>query len=155
MDQFCGGGSLLKNQVIKSSFNDHAAEKRATKKPQKAVKQKRRRSPLTIRLTDGQWKDLEQLSKGISYGAYAKECMFNKKRSSKRSAVQDYEMLARVLSALGQSELFGKLDKLIEQSEQGTLDLSPNAEFELGLACACVIEMRDNLIKALGLKPKD
>ena len=59
------------------------------------------------------------------------------------------------LAALGQTELFRKLDKLIEQSQQGTLDLSPNAEFELGLACACVIEMRDNLIKDHGLKPKD
>jgi len=147
--------SLLKTKVINASFNELAAEKHAPKKPQKAVKRKRRRSPLTIRLSDEQWEELGQLSSGISYGAYAKECMFNKKRSSKRSAVQDYEMLARVLAALGQTELFGKLDTLIEQSQQGTLDLSPNAEFELGLACACVIEMRDNLIEALGLKPKD
>ena len=147
--------SLLKTQVIKSNFNDQATKKSEAEKTPKAQKRKRRRSPLTIRLSDEQWEDLEQLSEGISYGAYAKECMFNKKRSSKRSAVQDYEMLARVLAALGQSELFGKLDMLIEQSQQGTLDLSPNAEFELGLACACVIEMRNNLIEALGLKPKD
>lgn len=110
---------------------------------------------MTIRLSDEQWEDLEQLSQGISYGAYAKECMFNKKRSSKRSAVQDYEMLARVLAALGQTELFGKLDKLIALSDKGELDLSPDAELQVGLACACVIEMRDNLIEALGLKPKD
>lgn len=141
--------SLPKTQVIKSNFNDRSAKKL----PENA-KRKKRRSPLTIRLTDEQWEDLEHLSQGVSYGAYAKECMFNKKRSSKRSAVQDYEMLAQVLSVLGQSELFGKLDRLIEQSEQGALDLSSETEFELGLACACVIEMRDNLIKALGLKPK-
>ena len=142
--------SLSKTQVIKSNFNDQSA-----KMPPENAKRKKRRSPLTIRLTDEQWEDLEHLSQGVSYGAYAKDCMFNKKRASKRSAVQDYEILAHVLAALGQTELFGKLDKLIEQSQQGTLDLSTNAEFELGLACACVIEMRDNLIKALGLSPKD
>ncbi|WP_321337378.1 hypothetical protein [uncultured Cohaesibacter sp.] len=147
--------SLSKTKVINANFNELAAEKPAVKKSQNASKRKKRRSPLTIRLTDEQWEDLEQLSQGISYGAYAKECMFNKKRSSKRSAVQDYEMLARVLAALGQTELFGKLDHLIALSEKGELDLSPDAEFQLGLACACVIEMRDNLIEALGIKPKD
>ena len=88
--------SLSRKQVIKSNFNELAAEKQAPKKPRKASKRKRRRSPLTIRLSDEQWEDLEQLSSGISYGAYAKECMFNKKRLSRRSAVQDYEMLAHV-----------------------------------------------------------
>lgn len=142
--------SLSKSQVIKSDFNDQASPK-----IRKVTKRKKRRSPLTIRLTDEQWEDLEQLSQGISYGAYAKDCMFNTKRASKRSAVQDYELLARLLAALGQSELFGKLDRLIELSEQGNLNLPKDAEFELGLACACVIEMRDKLIKALGLQPED
>ena len=134
---------------VSDAFTKVSAEK-PTDKPET----KKRRSPLTIRLSDAQWDELEQASQGMSYGAYAKDCMFAQQRARKGSAVQDYELLARVLAELGQSELFSKLDTLIELAERGELSLSPDAEFELGLACACVIEMRDQLIRALGLMPK-
>ncbi|WP_298983126.1 hypothetical protein [uncultured Roseibium sp.] len=144
----------MKNALAPSKQTLAEFNRQASSKKDQAKRSPKRRAPLAVRLSDEQWEQLERDSKGISYGAYVKDRLFRKSRASKRSAVQDYELLARILAALGQSEVFANLDKLIALSERGELDLSPEVEFELALACACVIEMRDELVRALGLTPK-
>ncbi len=63
------------------------------------------------------------------------------------------QLLAQTLSALGQTEVFKNLNTIIEQLENGTLVLTPETEEQINVACLCVINMRNDLVKALGLKP--
>jgi len=116
---------------------------------------KKRPSPLSLRLSEDERSVLEDQAGRQSLNAYIKDRLFGddkqRNKSQRYKVVQDYEALARVLSALGQTELFANLSILIGQFESGDAVLSPEAEDEIGVACACILLMRDDLIKALGL----
>nr|WP_319514391.1 hypothetical protein [uncultured Cohaesibacter sp.] len=127
--------------------------------PEKTPKRKRKRlAPLSLRLTADERRRVEDNADGMALNAYIKSKLFadapQPKKRKRRTAIDDYELLARVLSALGRSELFSKLDSLIEQAESGQLNLDAQQMEQLALACACVIQMRDELVRSLGLKPK-
>lgn len=119
--------------------------------PEKA----KRASPLSLRLSADERAMLEDHAGRQSLNAYIKSRLFDdapRKKARGHRVVQDYEALARVLSALGQTEVFANLSSLIEQLESGAVTLSPEAEEEIGIACACVLLMRDDLVQALGLQ---
>ena len=116
---------------------------------------KKRASPLSLRLSADERSALEKQAGRQSLNAFIKDRLFGddkqRNKSQRYKVVKDYEALARVLSALGQTELFANLSSLIEQIESGDVVLPPEAEEEIGVACACVLLMRDDLVKALGL----
>jgi len=117
---------------------------------------KKRPSPLSLRLSEEERSLLEDQAGRQSLNAYIKNRLFGKdgarSKSQRYKVVEDYEALARVLSALGQTGLFGNLSMLMEQIEEGKVVLSPQAEEEIAVMCACVLLMRDDLVKALGLR---
>lgn len=121
----------------------------------KPKKQRKRASPISIRVSDDERAQLQALAGRKPLGTYIKDCLFKGQKPRKtpeRRPVDDFEALAKVLSALGRSDLFRNLDMLVAQAEAGTLDLTDAHVQTVLTACACVTSMRADLIQALGLK---
>lgn len=100
---------------------------------------------------------LEADANGAPLGTYIKACVFENGSVAKkrwRSVVQDSEALACLLATMGRSNVFANLEALARQAEIGQLTLSPEAEYEITVTCACALQIRDDLIYALGLRPE-
>ncbi|MEM1341465.1 MAG: hypothetical protein AAGA97_00775 [Pseudomonadota bacterium] len=118
-------------------------------------KKKKHPAPLSIRLSEDERAQLQSWAGRKPLSTYVKECLFKGRKPRKAAnsnPVQDYEALARVLGALGRSGIFRNLDGLAKQAEEGTLDLSDDTIQAIVAACLCVSEMRNDLVRALGLK---
>lgn len=139
-----------KAATLGSEFSSTSAPKsKALKKPRPA--------PVSVRFSEEERAQLEKDAKGQSLNSYIKSRVFDetipRKRKYNANPVTDMQLLAQTLSALGRTEVFANLNILIEQIENGSLVLSPEAEEQIGAACLCVINMRNDLVKALGLRP--
>ena len=69
--------------------------------------------------------------------------------------VKDYEALAKVLAAFGQSRIANNLNQLAKAVNIGALPVSEEVEKDISGACAAVSAMRRDLMCALGLKLGD
>jgi alanyl-tRNA synthetase len=144
--------STIKNQkkLLTKQFNDKSGLKQ---KPAK----KSRPTPVSVRFSDEEREQLKKDAEGQSLNSYIKSRVFDeaipRKRKYNANPVTDMQLLAQTLSALGQTEVFKNLNTIIEQLENGTLVLTPETEEQINVACLCVINMRNDLIKALGLRP--
>lgn len=116
---------------------------------------KKRPSPLSVRLSDDEWAQLREWAGRTPLSTFAKLCIFEGKKPRKarsRTNVEEFDALARVLAALGRTDAFRNLDKLVRMAEEGALDLSDENVQIILAACACISAMRDDLMCALGLK---
>ncbi len=114
----------------------------------------KRPAPLSVRLNRSERQKLEQLAGDQPLGSFIKDRLFGDVLVSRASEVADrYQMLVRVLAALGKSQVFANLDVIAKAIETGDLSLSDEQQEQIGAACLLVLEMRDDLIRALGLKP--
>ncbi|MDJ1008791.1 MAG: hypothetical protein QNJ13_13325 [Paracoccaceae bacterium] len=135
--------------VLGSRFVD-AASAEAKPKPKK-----RRASPLSIRLSEDERSQLQALAGRTPLGTYVKACLFDGKtprKAPKGNSARDYELLARLLAGLGQTDAFRNLDQLVRMAEDGSLDLSDETVQTILAACVCLSAMRGDLVKALGLR---
>lgn len=111
--------------------------------------------PFSIRLTDDEKRLLVSRAGKLPLGTYVRELILDGKgRAARRRAanpIKDHEALARVLAALGQSELAASLSHLAKAARIGALPVVPETEEEIKRACAAVIAMRSDLMRALGL----
>lgn len=138
-------GAVVRQGRIKPEFARSVAVK--------AEAAKKRPAPVSVRFSDDERERLEGDANGTPLGTYIKGRVFDGGSGHRaRSVVQDYELLAQVLAAMGRSNMFANLDSLAREIEARKLTLSPEAEYEVGLACACVLQMRDDLVYALGLR---
>ncbi len=122
-------------------------------KPNVKTARQNRPPPLSLRLSAAERAALEKDAGGVPLGTHIKAKLF-KQRVRKKAVVQDAESLARALGLLGQSELFRNLDAIRRGIEAGDLILSADQQEHIASACAAVLLMRNELIKALGLKPE-
>lgn len=114
----------------------------------------KRPAPLSLRLTALERKTLEKLAGGQPLGSFIKDRVFANAPLSRPAEITDrYQMLARLLAALGESNVFGNLDRIANAVDAGDLEVSDQEREQIALACLLVLEMRDDLIRALGLKP--
>ncbi|MBO6553727.1 MAG: hypothetical protein JJ926_12870 [Roseitalea sp.] len=114
----------------------------------------KRPAPLSLRLTSCERRSLEKLAGDQPLGRFIKERVFADAPASRPAEIVDrFELLARLLAALGESEVFANLDRIAKAVEAGNLELSHQERQQIALACLLVLEMRDDLIRALGLKP--
>lgn len=145
--------SMIKKQ--KSSLSE--AFNRQSDLKQKPAYRKRP-APVSVRFSFEEREQLKKDAKGQSLNSYIKSRVFDeaipRKRKYNANPVSDMQLLAQTLSALGQTEVFKNLNTIIEQLENGSLVLAPETEEQINVACLCVINMRNDLIKALGLKPE-
>ena len=121
------------------------------------AKAKKRPSPLSLRLTEDQRAELERRAGRKPLGGYVKECLFQstgapRKARAAVSPVKDHQALARVLRALGSSELTKALAGILRASDSRAQHISPESEQALRQACADISAIRRDLVKALGLR---
>lgn len=146
---------ILKPAALSEKFADH----NAPKKP----KRRKRPAPVAIRVSDEERAALEKARGDQSMNAFLRSQLLDsnanlKLRQRRKSAVEDYELLARVLAALGRSGIPDALDRLVaaQEGRSGFLNgaRSAKVDFAFQQACADVAAMRRDLLAALGLKPR-
>lgn len=110
--------------------------------------------PFSLRLSDDERAKLEAAAADMPLGSYIKARLFDGDLSSRRTRgrapVKDHAALAQVLGMLGNMRLASNLNQLAKAANIGTLPLTPEVEEDLQRACAAVIAMRAELMRALG-----
>lgn len=112
---------------------------------------------LSLRLTQAERDRLEREAAGRTLSDYARRKLFDgapcRQSSRKGAAIEDHRALARVLGAMGRSPAVGTLQGVLRAAEEEALALGPEAEAALRSACAAIEAMREDLLRALGLRP--
>ncbi len=120
---------------------------------------KKRVAPVSVRLSAELRALLDRLaaSAGMSVNAFIIMRVFDKsvsiRQARKPHPVKDQALLAQILGALGRSHIASNLNQLAKAMNSSSLLLNPETEALLKEACKAIIEIRDLLLKALGLKP--
>lgn len=129
---------------------------KAANPPKKQPKRKRP-APLSLRLSQEERSLLERRAGNKPLGTYIRGQLFGKeaiKNSPVRRQRIDYQLLGKLLAALGESDIASCLCILAAQAENGSLEVDEQIAGQLSTACADVRAMRLILISALGLKPE-
>ena len=114
----------------------------------------KRPAPLSIRLSDKERRTLERLAGDVPLSRFIKQQIFAETPKAAKSEVTDqYEMFVRVLAALGESEVFANLDVIAKAVDRGELHLSDEQVNQIGAACILVMELRNDIMRGLGIKP--
>lgn len=99
---------------------------------------------------------LRKQAAGLSISDYIRARLFDaaaaKLKTRGKFPVKDHKALGRVLGALGRSGLAEDFNTLQTALEDRMLLVDPDTSFAIRRACADVAAMRDDLLKALGLK---
>lgn len=115
--------------------------------------------PFSLRLNAEEREMLEVAAAGMPLGSYIKAKLFDGDLSPRRTRgqapVKDHAALAQVLGMIGNMRLANNLNQLAKSANIGTLPLTPEVEDELATACAAVIAMRAELMRALGYEQED
>lgn len=139
--------------MMRDTDLSRAFHREATSAASKRNTTQKRPSPISIRVTDEERAELLEAANGQSINSYVRDRLFKNNRTPRRKAlIEDYQALARVLSALGQSDTHTRLTALLLAIEAGKLEVTQDAERDVRHACFAVKTMRADLVKALGLK---
>ena len=115
---------------------------------------RRRPSPVSVRFSSEERAELERLAEGRSLNSYIKSRVFGSDRKARRDRrelpVRDHAALAQALGLLGAMDLAGSLRELSHAAKSGALPVSPETEEELSSACAAVLAIKADLMRALG-----
>lgn len=109
---------------------------------------------LSLRLTDEERQKLQQNAGHQPVSAYVRSRLFGSSARARAIRVpsrSDIE-IARVLSALGRSEMAANLKELADAIRHGVLPVTTETEVAIVNACASLQEMRRQLMQALGLR---
>lgn len=146
-------GQHFDTLVLKPAFRVSAERPELRKRKGKRSK---RPTPVSLRLTVEERAQLEREAGGRSLSAHIRDCLFNGRAAPRKTksagSVKDHAALARVLSALGQSNLAEDFDNLAWAVRDGSIVFSLESEQALQRACADIAAMRRDLLKALGLR---
>ena len=111
---------------------------------------------VSLRVTPEEKARLARDAAGMSLSAYVRDRLFGEaarpRKTRGKFPVKDHEALARVLRALGRSNLAQEFDALSWAADGGSVHLDPESARALHQACADIAAMRRDLITALGLK---
>jgi hypothetical protein len=110
-------------------------------------------APVSIRLSPEERTRLQADAGQRSLSDYIRARLFNGASRSRNvpTPTTNARQLAHILAALGQSELAPCLKGLLEAARIGALPVTPETEDALQSACRATIQMRADLIKAIGL----
>ena len=111
--------------------------------------------PFSIRLTEDERRSLLERAGTLPLGAFIRNLILSggSQMPRRRAAnpVKDHEALARVLAGFGQSRIANNLNQLAKAVNIGALPVTAETEGEITEACAAVVAMRRDLLRALGL----
>jgi len=117
--------------------------------------------PFSIRFTDEERAQLNRDAGALSLAAYMRLKLFAdcenppKLRKLTRKVTQpsaELAVLGHMLGALGKSRLASNLNQIAKAANMGALPVTPELEAELSEACAAILDMRQRLISAMGIK---
>jgi len=114
-------------------------------------------APFSLRLSKAERKELKRLANGRPLGEFIKDALFNKKLrplSSRGASIQDQQLLAKLLGALGQSRIASNINQLAKAANSGSLPVNEDVLKSLFEAVKSIHWMRNTLIKGMGLKPQ-
>jgi len=111
---------------------------------------------LTINMTDDQHAQLVVDAGNRTLSDYGREKLFGKEgRAKKRIRKPKTEdvMLARILMALGSSDIAASMRDIAAAARNGALPESPDVVLQIQAACLTIEKIRTDLIRGLGIKP--
>ena len=113
---------------------------------------------VSLRVSSEEKARLQREAAGLSISAYVRERLFGEaarpRKTRGKFPVKDHEALARVLRALGCSNLAQDFDALSWAVRDGSVQLDDDSKRAFVRACADVSAMHRELIAALGLKAR-
>lgn len=114
---------------------------------------------VSLRVTPEEKARLTRDAAGMSISAYVRERLFGEaarpRKTRGKFPVKDHEALAKVLRALGRSNLAQEFDALAWAVRDGSVHLDSESAQALRQACASISAMHRDLITALGLKARN
>lgn len=146
-------GQKSETLVLEHAFRVSVERPKTAKRKGKRSK---RPTPVSLRLTVEERAQLEREAGGRSLSAHIRDRLFSGNAAPRKTkgarSVKDHAALARVLSALGQSNLAEDFDNLAWAVRDGSIVFSLESEQALQQACGDIAAMRRDLLKALGLR---
>lgn len=110
---------------------------------------------ITLRLTVEENEQLRDLAAGMTISAYVRDCVFGdyaaKRKRKSYAPIQNHVALAQMLAMLGESRFANNLNQLAHQANIGNLEVDEDALSQLEETYRHVIDMRETLIRTLGL----
>ncbi len=113
---------------------------------------------LTIRVSDDQRATLERRAGNRPLADYIREKLDladNQTKSRSYKPKADAVALAQILAALGSSDLSASMRDIAQAARYGALEDSDDLRLSLHAACLTIEQMRDDLVRGLGLKVRD
>jgi len=112
-------------------------------------------SPISLRVSREEKARLARDAGGITTSAYIRERLFGehaapRKRRMKKP-VKDHREIAQLFALIKQTQCWNNLNQIARGINSNTWIVSPESEKLLQEACKAIIEIRDMLMKALGL----
>jgi hypothetical protein len=117
--------------------------------------------PFSIRFTDEERAQLNRDAGALSLAAYMRLKLFadcenrpKTRKPTRKIAHPSAELavLGHMLGGLGKSRLASNLNQIAKAANMGALPVTPELEAELSEACAAILDMRQRLILAMGIK---
>ena len=139
-------------QKLTDVFERHADQ--ANSEHAKPAPKKKRPAPISLRLSNSELVALRKAASGRSINGYVRERLFGDGETIALSkpVSKDHEALARVLGALGRTDVFSNLAAISLALEQHQMLASQETEANVQEACKLIAEMRSDLLLALGLR---
>lgn len=112
-------------------------------------------SPFCIRLTPEQRAFLEAQAGNIPLGTYIRQRLLGEKpqRRNGKRPLKDQKALAKIQAMLGASRISSNLNQLAKAMNSGSLVVNKETQDAILKACRDIEFMRNELIRALGLRP--
>jgi len=98
--------------------------------------------PFSIRLTEAERDRLKREADSQALGPYMRAKLLG----------PDRRALAQILAALGSSDLAASMRDIAEAARNGALEDSDDLRLSLHAACLTIEQMRNDLVRGLGLK---
>jgi hypothetical protein len=115
---------------------------------------RRKTIPVTLRLTQAEREQLEEMAAGMTLSSYIRACLFaqQEKRRQRRpdAVVADKKAVAEALALLGQSRIANNLNQLAYQANIGALVIEDQERAKIEEAYSYVLSLRSLLVAALG-----
>ena len=115
--------------------------------------------PISLRVSPEEKAQLEHDAGDMTQSAYIREQLFGEhvvpRKWRMKNPVKDYRILAQLFALIKQTQAWNNLNQIARAINNNTWIVTPESEKLLQEACRAIIEIRDMLMKALGLNAGD
>lgn len=114
-------------------------------------------APFSVRLSEQEREELKRLADGQPLGQFIKDAILERGMrppQSRKPALADQKLLAKLLAALGSSRIASNINQLAKAANSGSLPVNEDVLQSLDDAVSAIRWMRETIIKGMGLKPQ-